>query len=338
MTPTRMHASFVSAILRANSISVTLCLLALAPAALAQPEAVLPSANSARPAMSDRELRYWLENMIVFHQFSVAEVCSATGMSADEVNAAIGKFHLANRQPPIHRPGDRLCVLPYPGGRHPRIGFLEGAINPQRETKVSIFTPWDEKSYVVADVPEAVFSNLGLIYLAHTHVPTLWETQKITLPKLEWQRKRAGVLEMNRRLPNGIAFGTKVVPSRDGVRFEMWLKNGTPGKLTGLRVQNCVMLKGAPEFNALSNTNKVLTKPYAAVRSEDGRRWMITAFEPCNRPWGNPKVPCIHSDPKFPDCRPGETTRIHGWLSFYDGTDIQAEFKRLDDLGWHDGN
>ena len=57
-----------------------------------------------------------------------------------------------------------LLVLPYPGGRHPRTGFLEGAMRPQRETKISIFTPWDNHSYVVLDIPEAIWSNLGLTY------------------------------------------------------------------------------------------------------------------------------------------------------------------------------
>jgi hypothetical protein len=33
-------------------------------------------------------------------------------------------------------------VLPYPGGRHPRVGFLDGAIDPQRGTKASVFAPW----------------------------------------------------------------------------------------------------------------------------------------------------------------------------------------------------
>ncbi len=312
-------------------------LLALAPAGRAQPTETPPASGEARRPQTNRELRCWLENMIVFHHFSVSEVCSATGMSADEVNAAARKFHLVDRKPPVRKPGDPLRVLPYPGGRHPRIGFLEGAINPQRETKVSIFTPWDESSYVVMDAPEAVFSNLGLIYLAHTHIPTVWDSQNITLPKLEWRHKRGGVLEMERTLPNGIAFGTKVAPGRDGVRFEMWLKNGTPDPLTRLRVQNCVMLKAAPEFNALTNANKVLSRPYAAARSPDGRRWVITAFEPCDRPWDNPQVPCIHSDPRFPDCAPGQTQRVRGWVSFFEGTDIQAEFKRLDQLVWREG-
>lgn len=64
---------------------------------------------------------------------------------------------------------------------HPRRGFLDGAIDPQRETKVSIFPPWSGGGYVVVDVPEAIFSDLGLTYLAHTHIPTIWDSQSIEL-------------------------------------------------------------------------------------------------------------------------------------------------------------
>jgi len=193
-----------------------------------------------------------------------------------------------------------------------------------------VFTPWDPASYVVVDVPEAIFCNLGLAYLAHTHVPTLWTREGIKLPRLEWQRRHGGRLQSERRLPNGIVFGAKIVPGRDGVRMSLWLQNGTDQTLTGLRVQNCVMLKAAAEFASLANTNKLFTTPYAAVHDLQGQRWIITAWEPCNKAWGNPKVPCLHSDPKFPDCPPGKTVRLKGWLSFYEGPDIQAELLRLD--------
>src|SRR5262249_46235817 len=155
-------------------------------------------------------------------------------------------------------------VLPYPGGRHPRIGFLDGAIRPQRETKASVFTPWDDASYVVVDLPEAIFSNLGLTYLAHTHVPTLWTKQGIDLEPLEWNRRAGGMLESSRMLPKGIAFGAKITPSTDAVRMELSLTNGTAERLSDLRVQVCVMLKGAAGFDEQSNDNKVFSAPYVA--------------------------------------------------------------------------
>ena len=196
--------------------------------------------------------------------------------------------------------GAGLRVLPYPGGRHPRIGFLEGAIDPQRETKFSVFAPWDPNSYVVVDVPEAIWSNLGLTYLAHTHVGTIWTKEGVTLERLEWQRLAGGVLEVERVLPNGIAFGAKVAPGKDAVRMELWLKNGTDQPLSDLRVQNCVMTKMAAGFAQQTNENKVLTKPYVACQSEDGKRWIITAWEGCDRPWANEQCPCFHSF-KYPE-------------------------------------
>jgi hypothetical protein len=288
-----------------------------------------PKFEARRPA-NDAELRFWLENMLVFHRFTADEVTAGTGLGAEEIAAAQKRFHLDPAKRPQRPAGAPLLVVPYPGGRHPRIGFLDGAVNPQRETKVSVFTPWDPARYVVVDVPEAIWSNLGLTYLAHTHVPTVWTKQNVELPRLEWHRRDGGTLDLERTLPNGINFAAKVQPARDGVRMELTLFNGTKERLSDLRVQNCVMLKGAAGFTAQSNTNKVFAKPYVAVHDETKKRWVITAWEPCHRPWANPPCPCLHSDPKFPDCEPGQTQRVRGWLSFYEGDDVQAEFKRLD--------
>jgi hypothetical protein len=116
--------------------------------------------------------------------------------------------------------------------------------------------------------------------------------------------------------------------------MELWLRNGTDRLLTALRVQNCVMLKAATGFAAQTLTNKVFQPPYAAVRSDDGTQWIITAWEPADRCWGNDQVPCLHADPKFPDCPAGQTVRLSGWLSFYEGTAIRAEFERIERTGW----
>ena len=94
------------------------------------------------------------------------------------------------------------------------------------------------------------------------------------------------------------------------------------------------MLKGAKGFSQQTNENKIFEKPYVACRSDDGRRWIITAWTPCDRVWGNAPCPCLHSDPKFPDCPVGETRLLRGWLSFYEGTDIRAELRRIDTTGW----
>src|SRR6185369_14173722 len=103
--------------------------------------------------------------------------------SVAEVTAAVKRLSIDVTKRPAPKAGEPLLVLPYPGGRHPRIGFRDGAIRPQRETKVSVFAPWSDGGYVVADVPEAVWfepmaqlepaaQRRELLYLAHTHVPT----------------------------------------------------------------------------------------------------------------------------------------------------------------------
>ena len=119
--------------------------------------------------------------------------------------------------------------------------------------------------------------------------------------------------------------------------MRMWITNGTKAPLSGLVVQNCVMLKAAAGFEPRTNDNKVLDKPYAACRNADGTRWIITAWKPCVRAWANAPCPCLHSDPQFPDCAPGETQQVRGWLSFYEGNDVRSEFRRIDASDWWKG-
>jgi hypothetical protein len=287
-----------------------------------------------RPPQSDPELRSWLENMIWYHQFSHEEIHAATGLSVPQIDMAIERFQIHPDGRPDREQNAPLEMLPYPGGRHPRIGFLDGAVKPQRETKLSVFTPWDPASYVVLDIPEAIWSHLGLTYLAHTHVPTLWSANGIELARQEWQRADDHTLRSVRRLPNGIEFGTTATAHEDRIELAMWLTNGTQETLSDLRVQNCVMLKGAAGFDQQTNDNKFFLGPYVACHSPDRKRWIITAWKPLHRGWANAPCPCLHSDPKFPDCAPGETQRLRGWLSFYEGTEIEAELARIEALDW----
>src|SRR2546430_5425298 len=157
----------------------------------------LERSNSRQPK-SEADLRFWLENMVWYHRFSTAEIKAATGLSDDEIAAVLTKFRIRPDNKPKRAANAPLLVLPYPGGRHPRIGFLAGAVNPQRETKLSVFTPWDEESYVVIDVPEPIWSNLSLTYLAHTHVLTICTHQKVDLERLEWNRHADGRSEERR--------------------------------------------------------------------------------------------------------------------------------------------
>ena len=288
----------------------------------------------ARKPRNDTELRYWLENMVWYHHLGDEEISRATGLTLEECQRERARFNISVNNRP-DRPADAaLLVLPYPGGRHPRLGFLDGAMLPQRETKFSVFAPWDPFSYVVVDLPEAIFCNLGLLYLAHTHVPTLWTQKNITLPQLEWTRLENGGLEIERTLPNLISFGARVTPHRTEVRMELWLRNGSPAPLSELRVQVCTLFRGATGFESPTGENKLKQSPYVACRSANGKQWVVTAWEPTHRVWDNPPCPCIHSDPKLPDCAPGETVRAHGWFSFYEGKELDPEIRRAEAAGW----
>ncbi|MFN9942247.1 MAG: hypothetical protein ACK56I_22515, partial [bacterium] len=98
------------------------------------------------------------------------------------------------------------------------------------------------------DFPEALWSNLGLTYLAHTHIDTIWTRQGIALPQLEWSADGEHRWTIERTLPNGIRIGTSATAQRDHIELMMWLHNGTDQPLSDLRVQNCVMLKAAAGF------------------------------------------------------------------------------------------
>ena len=187
---------------------------------------------------------------------------------------------------------------------------------------------------MVADVPEAVWfapaaGKPELLYLAHTHVPTVWDRRKVTLDPLEWTHPADGSLSLARTLPNGVTLTSKVVPGKDGVRMEFRVTNGSDRGLSGLRVQMCVMLAGLTGFEKPTNENKVFAAPFAACKDAAGKRWVVTGWERCGRAWGNPPCPCLHADPVVEDCPPGQTRTVRGWLSFYEGTDIDAELKRL---------
>lgn len=291
-------------------------------AGLLAPLLLLACSAAASPVPPEDDSRYWLE-VCAAHGYSQVETAMALGKEAREVAALRQKFATKPAAPPA----DTLMLLPYPGGRHPRIGFLEGAIDPHRDTKCSLFLPGG--GYVVIDVPEAVWCEKELVYLAHTHLPTKWQKQKIELPRIDWTRGPDGALSSQRTLPDGLAFSIRVEPEKDGARMEMRLRNGTDRKLGGLWAQVCVLLKGAPGFNAQTKDNKAkfADAGVCAVRSDDGRRWIATVFEK-PRLWENPPCPCIHADPLFPDLEPGQEAVARGRVFVHDGADLGAEIER----------
>jgi hypothetical protein len=177
---------------------------------------------------------------------------------------------------------------------------------------------------VVIDLPEAIFANGDLIFLAHTHVPTIWNDGNLVIENTDWTRGSDDTLSSAWKLPGGVEFGARIGVSSQGADMELWLRNSGAERLTDLRAQVCVLLAAAPEFAAQTSENRVYRHPWAAVRSADGSRWITTRWEGAGRIWGNPQCPCIHSDPVLPDCGLGETVRVRGRLVFHEDRDIEA--------------
>ncbi|MDZ4780127.1 MAG: hypothetical protein SGJ19_07745 [Planctomycetia bacterium] len=122
----------------------------------------------------------------------------------------------------------------------------------------------------------------------------------------------------------------------DGVAMECRLQNRSDETLSDLRVQMCAMLKGLEGFAEQTNDNKLFRGDYACCRSPDGQRWVIMAWTPNQRTWGNAPCPCLHSDPQFPDCPPGETVTARGRLWFYEGDAIEEKLRKLEELKWRE--
>ena len=275
---------------------------------------------ASEPPRPKDPVREWLE-ICVDHGYSQAEMAMVTGRESPEVAQRIAQMGPR----PAPKP---FTILPYPGVRHPRIGFLDGAIDPHRDTKFSLFLPGG--GYAVIDFPEAVWREKDLIYLAHTHIKTYWEKKGVTLDRMDWTRHADGGLESRRRLPDGVEFSARVRPATDGAEMELRLKNGSATPMLNPWAQVCVMLKGAPGFNAQTKENKLLldAEGACAVRSDDGKRWIATVFEHPKKIWQNPPCPCIHSDPSWPDLAPGQEAVVRGRVFYWEGEDLRAELAR----------
>ena len=270
---------------------------------------------------------FWMENMVNYHHFSNNEIQKVTGYNFNEIETQ--KKNL-KKTLEIKNFKDHVIIKPYPGGRHPRIGFKDGMRSPMRGTKASAFLPWNTDDYIIIDLPEAVFTQYGLTFLGHKHIPTVFDFQNIQIHNRDWKLLGDGGLENKWILPNQMIIHAEIHPGSKSIDLKLSLYNGSQDTVfTNLKTQVCVMFKNAPEFNAQTNENKIFNCPVTAVHSADSSRWIITAWEHCHTAWGNEDCPCMHADPVFPDCKPGELVQLSGKIWFYDGDNVQAELEKI---------
>ena len=264
---------------------------------------------------------YWIRNMLSF-KYSDEEMAEVLAWPEENIHDLILKFSLD----PFLMDPHHITVLPYPGGRHPRIDFMEGMLSPMRGTKVGIFLPWKPQDYLVLDLPEAVFTQYGLTFLGHKHIPTVFDLRQQKIYNRDWIRYPDGRLSNRWELPNKISVGAEIYPGSTDIRMSLWLFNGTRDTtFTNLQTQVCIMFKGAGDFDELTNDNKIFRKAVAAINSEQKDKWILTAWERCGHVWGNEGCPCMHSDPVFPDCAPGDTVRVNGKIWFTENENLNAE-------------
>jgi len=272
-------------------------------------------------------IEYWMENMVIYHKFSKDEIQQVTGFNSIEIESIKDKLDLTGLKDKFE---ESIIVKPYPGGRHPRIGFKDGMRSPMRGTKASAFLPWNKNDFIIIDLPEAISSQYGLTFLGHKHIPTIFDYQLIPIANQDWQIIEDGGLKNKWVLPNNMSISTEIHPGCESIDLKLSLYNGTQDTVfSDLRTQVCIMFKNASEFNSQTNDNKIFECPVTAVHSADSSKWIITAWEHCHNAWGNEDCPCMHADPVFPDCPPGEVVQLSGKIWFYDGNDIHAEINKI---------
>lgn len=220
---------------------------------------------------------------------------------------------------------------------------------------------WPSQDYIWLDFPEAIFTNQGLLFLSHINppIPTVFSE----LPKVPWREENDGIA-FERTLPNGVAFGGKVLRvGASAVGLELWLRNGTVKPLTEITLQTCAFLRAIREFGDYSRDNKFVHLPgegwislNAAMQREAGTGKYRVGWRTMGKPmadlpvvvavankaerlmamsWGdhtlsmvgNPNHPCVHADPFFEDLEPGQTRTIRGRIVFFEGKldDFKAE-------------
>jgi len=221
-----------------------------------------------------------------------------------------------------------------------------------------ISPPWPSQDYIWLDFPEAIFTNIGLIFLSHVNPP--FPVVFPDLPKVPWQILPNGIA-FERVLSNGIKYGGSVLRREEQVvDLSLYIKNGSTQPLKEIKLQTCAYLRAIKEFADYTLDNKLVHVPECGwMKFDEARKtgietgrfhlgWrggpksadlpvMITVSAQPERlvamTWyqhtlsmvSNPRHPCMHADPFFPDIEPGQRAEIYGELLFFEG--VLAKFE-----------
>jgi len=276
-----------------------------------------------------------------------------TGLISTAFAARSWTVGAAERQPGNTYETQAVGIRIFPGAWRPHYPW---------EHIAWVSPPWASQDYIWLDFPEAIFTSQGLLYLSHINppIPTVFSA----LPAVPWKETPDGIA-FERTLPNGVGFGGSVTRGKDStVDLELHIRNGSTKELARITLQTCAFLRAIKEFadysqdnkfvhvtddgwvamNEAANRNKksaryrvgwrtsgkpVADLPAAVVVSSDADRLVaMTWLDDTLSMVGNPRHPCFHADPKFPDLAPGEQASIRGKLVFFEGTLSEFDFSK----------
>ena len=224
-----------------------------------------------------------------------------------------------------------------------------------------VHPPWPDDGYLWLDFPEVVMVEREFLYAGHGPLdhPSVHHD---ALPKAPWYDVEDGIA-FDRIMPNGLAFGGRLTEDRgrSAISMQIYVCNGTPHVLRGLKMQTCAYLRLLDEFADKTTGNKyvhvaergwvpfpdaaqmadgigpyrlgwrggpaVADLPFMVTVSGKAERLLaMTWYDDTYSIVSNPGHPCIHTDPAFPDIEPGGRYSIRGELFFFEGT--LADFGR----------
>ena len=230
-----------------------------------------------------------------------------------------------------------------------------------------ISPPWPSQDYIWLDFPEAIFTDIGLLYLSHVNpaFPVCFPD----LPLVPWRHTDDG-LAFERTLPNGVRFGGSIAAADPGiVTLDLFISNESQTPLRNIRLQTCACLRGIKEFSEFTASNKYVRTPAIgwSTYEQAGSQPEIGAYPLGFRGEGpaiadlpvivtlsneaerlvamswygstislvsNSDRPCMHADPGFSDLEPGQRAEIQGEVLFFEGglEQFEAWFKLRNEL------
>ena len=211
---------------------------------------------------------------------------------------------------------------------------------------------WPSQDYLWLDMPEAIFTRQGLLFLSHVNPP--FPVKYPSPPAVPWKEVPGG-MAYERKLPDGISFSVRIVKADRAVEIELSMQNRGEHPINDITLQTCVFLRAAREFSQRTADTKLVHVagrgwlPFMkALKLKDAKGtvrlgWrsgpkiadlpvILTTSSEAKRlvafSWGkdtfslvcNPNHPCMHADPALPDLEPGGNAVIKGKVIFFEGS------------------